>query len=105
MVAQSLVGGLWTIDANFKSSLYLRNDVKTDPVTVTPTLYLSNGVQYTLAPVKLDPAGTAVVDINQALAAQGIAPYATLSGYVQLQYQWPWPLSVPWCATLIPCIA
>ncbi len=90
MVAQSLVGGLWTIDANFKSSLYLRNDVKTDPVTVTPTLYLSNGVQYTLAPVKLDPSGTAVVDINQALAAQGIAPYATLSGYVQLQYQWPW---------------
>jgi len=78
------------IGANFKSSLYLRNDVKTDPITVSPILYLSNGVQYTLPPVKLEPAGTAVVDINQALAAQGLAPYATLSGYVELQYQWPW---------------
>jgi hypothetical protein len=31
-----------------------------------------------------------VVSINQALANQGIAPYATLSGYVEIQYQWPW---------------
>ncbi len=28
-VLQSVVGGLWMIGANFKSSLYLRNDVKT----------------------------------------------------------------------------
>ncbi len=89
-VLQSVLGGLWMIGANFKSSLYLRNDVKTDPITVSPILYLSNGVQYTLPPVKLEPAGTAVLDINQALAAQGLAPYATLSGYVELQYQWAW---------------
>jgi hypothetical protein len=38
----------------------------------------------------LEPAGIAVVNINQALADKGIAPYATLRGYVEIQYMWPW---------------
>ncbi len=29
---RTMVGGLWMIDANFKSSIYLRNVVETDPV-------------------------------------------------------------------------
>jgi hypothetical protein len=95
--SQTLLGGYWMTDANFKATLYLGNSVKTDPVTVTPILHLSNGVQYTLAPVTLEPSGTAVVNINQALAKQGIAPYATLSGYVEIQYQWPWAAI---CATV-----
>src|SRR5579872_6958522 len=45
---RSMVGGLWMIDANFKSTIYLRNDVETDPVTVTPILWLSNGKRFTL---------------------------------------------------------
>jgi hypothetical protein len=40
-------------DANFKSSIYLRNSVETDPITVTPVLHLSNGSKYTLADVKV----------------------------------------------------
>jgi hypothetical protein len=38
------------------------------------------------------------VDINQALADQGLAPYGTLSGYVELDYQWPWDAL---CATVV----
>jgi hypothetical protein len=95
--AGSMIGGVWMIDADFKSRLYLRNVVETAAVTVTPILHLSNGEQYKLAPVQLEPAGTAVVDINAGLQNYGIAPYATLSGYVEVKYNWPW---TPICATV-----
>jgi hypothetical protein len=96
-VPQSHTGGLWMIDANFKASLYITNGLRTDALTVTPALYLSNGVRYSLAPLTLEPSGTAIVDINQELAKQGIAPYATLSGYAEVQYSWPWAAI---CATI-----
>jgi hypothetical protein len=92
-----MVGGLWMIDANFKSTIYIKNGVKNAAVTVTPVLYLSNGKSYTLPDVKLDPSGTAVVNINDALARQGIASWATLSGYVEIQYTWAWD---PLCVTI-----
>jgi hypothetical protein len=60
------------------------------PLTVTPILYLSNGHRYQLPDVKLEPAGVAVVNVNQALADQGLAPWATLRGYVEVEYKWPW---------------
>src|SRR5271156_4948320 len=85
------------IDPEMKSSIVLSNNVTTSAVTVTPTPYLSNGVRYPLSPVMLEASGTAVIDINQALADQGIVPYAVLSGYVQLDYIWPWD---PICATI-----
>jgi hypothetical protein len=50
---RSLVGGPWMIDANLKSSLYLRNEVETEQTTVTPILYLSNGKKLTLPDVPL----------------------------------------------------
>jgi len=80
-----------------KSSLYLTNSLKTDPLTISPILHLSNGVQYSLSPVTLQPQETAIVDINQALSKNGIAPYATLYGYAEIQYQWPWAIV---CATV-----
>jgi hypothetical protein len=89
-----MVGGFWMIDPNFKASIYLTNGVETSSVTATPILYLSNGVKYSLTPVTIQPAGTSVLSINDALLAQGVAPYATLSGYVEVDYTWPWdPLS------------
>src|SRR6267143_5688638 len=94
---RTMVGGLWMIDANFKSSIYLRNVVETDPVTVTPILYLSNGTKYTLPDVTVEPAGIAIISINDALQKKGISSFATLSGYVELQYTWPWD---PFCATV-----
>ena len=90
IVDRSMVGGLWRTDANYKSALYLKNILATTELTVTPILYLSNGGQYTLADVRLQPEGIAVVDINASLRQQGIAPWATLSGYVEVKYKWAW---------------
>jgi Bacterial Ig-like domain (group 2) len=94
---RSMVGGLWMTDANFKSSIYLRSVVETDSVTVTPILRLANGTKYTLPDVTLEPAGIAIIDINAGLQSKGISYWATLSGYVELQYTWPWD---PLCATV-----
>lgn len=94
---RSLVGGLWKVDSNFKSSIYIKNLVETSSVTVTPILYLSNGVELDLNPVTLDPSGTSVVDINAALASKGIAPFSSLSGYVEVRYTWQWD---PVCVTV-----
>jgi len=91
----SVVGGPWMVDANFKSAIYIKNVVEVYAVTVTPILYLSNGTRYKLPDVKLDPAGTAIVDVNAALDSLGLASYATLSGYVEIQYNFPW---LPICA-------
>jgi hypothetical protein len=94
---RSMVGGLWMTDANFKSSIYLRSVVESDPITVTPILWLSNGTKYTLPDVTLEPAGIAIIDINAGLQSKGISSWATLTGYVELQYTWPWD---PLCATV-----
>lgn len=95
--ARSMIGGLWMTDANYKSSVYVRNVVESDPVTITPVLWLANGTKYTLPDVTIEPAGTAIIDINAGLQSKGISPWATLNGYVELQYSWPWD---PLCATI-----
>lgn len=84
-------------NAYFKSALYLKNGLKTGPLTVTPALYLSNGVRLSLAPVTMEPSGTAVVDINQALVDNGMASNASLNGYVEITFQWAWDVV---CATV-----
>lgn len=90
MLQRSMVGGLWMTDANFKSSIILRNSLKTSSLKVTLILYLSNGHKYVLKDVMLDPSGTATVSVNDGLAEQGISSYATLFGYVEIQYTWAW---------------
>jgi hypothetical protein len=94
---RSLLGGLWMIDGSMKSYLHITNDLATSPLSVTPILWLSNGSRLPLPLVKIEPSGTVVLSINQALADQGIAPFATLSGYVEIEYQWPWDAL---CATV-----
>jgi hypothetical protein len=71
---RSMIGGLWMTDANFKSSIYLTNNVVTDSITVTPILYFSNGRKLPLPDVTLEPSGTTVISINDALQTQSIAP-------------------------------
>jgi hypothetical protein len=90
MAQQSAIGGLWMTGPSMKSSLYLRNDLKTSPLAATPIIHLSNGVSYALPAVTIAPTGTAVIDIGQALEAQGVASYANLYGHAEIQYQWPW---------------
>jgi hypothetical protein len=94
---RSMVGGLWMTDPNTSATLYLKNNVETSAIQVTPILHLSNGAQYGLPEVNLEPAGTAQVSINDGLQAQGIASWAPLSGYVELRYNWPWDAL---CATI-----
>lgn len=94
---RSMVGGLWMIDANFKSSIYIKNSVEIAPVTVTPILWMSNGKKITLADVTLEPSGVATISVNDGLNANGISPWATLNGYVEIQYKWPWD---PLCVTV-----
>lgn len=77
---RSMVGGFWRINPSSRASIYIRNGLDNSPLTVTPIVYLSNGARYSLSPVTLRPLGTAVVSINKSLEAQGIAPYAELSG-------------------------
>jgi hypothetical protein len=87
---RSMVGGPWMIDANFKSTVYLKNDVRNAAITATPIIYLSNGKRYALPDVKLGPAGIAVINVNDELSKQGVASWANLSGYVEIDYMWAW---------------
>jgi hypothetical protein len=97
ITARSMVGGPWLTDPNYRSILYIRNDLQTNSLSITPILWLSNGVKYRLSPVLISAGGTATVDINNALQQQGIAGWAMLTGYVELQYQWRWDAI---CATI-----
>ncbi len=94
---RTAVGGLWMTSPTLKSSIYIRNVVETDPITVTPILYLSNGEKYRLTDVTVEPAGIAIIGINEQLQGKGISSWATLSGYVELDYVWYWD---PFCATV-----
>jgi hypothetical protein len=96
-VPRYLRGGLWMTDAFTKSSVYIHTDLEISSLPVTPVLYLSNGVKLSLPAITLQPHGTAVININDSLANQGISPYATLSGYIELNYRWPWNVL---CATI-----
>jgi hypothetical protein len=50
-----------------------------------------------LPDVTVKPAGLAIISINDELQKKGISSWATLNGYVELQYTWPWN---PFCATV-----
>lgn len=89
-VLRTLVGGLWMTDKNTKSSIYLHNGLATSPLTVTPAVYLNNGTKILSTPIVLEPSGNAVVSINNILADHQIAPYAQLSGYIEVEYKWAW---------------
>lgn len=96
-VHRSMVGGLWMIDGNFKSSIYIKNNLEAEAITVHPNLYLSNGTRYKLSDVTLDPSGIAIISINDELAKQGVSSSATLSGYLEVDYDWAWD---PFCITI-----
>lgn len=96
-VPGSIAGGPWIVDAHDQSILYLKNVVENASITVAPVLHLSDGTKYQLPAVQLAPSGIAKVDIGASLESMGIAPLATLSGWVEIQYNWPWE---PLCAYL-----
>lgn len=89
-VPQSLLGSVWMTDASLKSSMVLKNSVLTSAIDARAYLHLSNGHEIALAPTHLNAGGTEIIDINKSLADNGVAPYAQLSGYVEVKYDWPW---------------
>jgi len=93
----SIDGGPWMVDANFKSTIYLKNIVENSSVTITPVLHLSNGATYQLSAIQIPAGDIAAVDVGTSLQSLGISSYATLSGWVELQYNWGW---VPICAVI-----
>jgi hypothetical protein len=94
---RSMIGGLWMTDASMKSTVYIKNIEKLYAITVSPTLYLSNGKALVLPDVNLEPAGTASININEVLNDMKVASWATLFGYVEIQYTFPWD---PVCVTI-----
>ncbi len=96
-VPRSMIGGFWMTDSNRKASIYLKNGLETAAITVTPVLFLSNGTRYALDAITLQPSGTSVISINDALERQGVAPWGILSGYAEIEYSWPWD---PLCVTV-----
>jgi hypothetical protein len=42
---RSMVGGFWMMNANFRSTLYIKNGVKNAGIKVTPIAYLSTQVR------------------------------------------------------------
>ncbi|HEY1575942.1 MAG TPA: hypothetical protein VGF82_02600, partial [Terracidiphilus sp.] len=96
-VPGSTAAGPWIVDSHFQSNIYLKNIVETSAITVTPVLHMNDGMAHRLSPVQLEPAGIANIDINASLETLGIVPNATLSGWVELQYNWAWD---PLCAMI-----
>ena len=95
---RTIVGGPWLLDPNMKSTLFLHNNNEVTAFLATPVLYLSNGRQITLPAVSVGPAATVTVSIGDALLGQGIAPYANLTGYAEIQYNASYD---PLCATVV----
>ena len=66
-VPQTLEAGFWRVDGDYVLTLQIKNGLVVHEITVTPVLFLRDGTEFDLAPVKLPIAGSAEVDLNQAL--------------------------------------
>jgi hypothetical protein len=90
---QGAEGGFWRSDANFEPILHLKNVLLRTPLTIIPMLYMADGTEYDLAPVHLEPAGVASINIRYALAAISAESGSHVSTYgtVGIRYQWSWP--------------
>lgn len=64
---QSVEGGMWRLDGNFDSILHLKNVLLNQSLTVNPALIMSDGTSFPLTPIKLSPAGVALVNITDAM--------------------------------------
>jgi hypothetical protein len=85
----TLFSGLWRVDANFESTIHIKNSSVVAPVEVAPVLYMADGTEYDLAPVTIPTTGTSMVSVNQALVQAPPALRAHLSSYgsAALRYQ------------------
>jgi hypothetical protein len=89
----SLYCGLWRVDNGFVSKIHIKNALIVGPLTVLPVLYMADGTQYSLQPVQVPTAGTAQINVNDALsyAPPAIEPHLSQYGSAALYYQYKSP--------------
>ena len=83
--------GLWRTDTSFNSTIQIKNRLVTEPVTVTPVLFMADGTEFDLPDVILPAAGVATVNVNSALAniqsaAAGITSHLSTYGSSALRF-------------------
>jgi len=85
--------GLWRVDNGFVSKIHVKNALIVGPLTVVPVLYMADGTQYSLQPVQVPTAGTAQINVNDALsnAPPAIEPHLSQYGSAALYYQYQNP--------------
>jgi hypothetical protein len=86
----SLYCGLWRVDNGFVSKIHVKNALIVGPLTVLPVLYMADGTQYELQPIQVPTAGTAQINVNDALssAPPAIEPHLSQYGSAALYYQY-----------------
>jgi hypothetical protein len=89
---QDIGGAFWRIDGNFDAVLRLKNVLEMAPLVVTPVLWMADGTEYVLAPVTLDKAGVAAIDLKEVLrdAPSVVAPHVSEYGSAGIRYSWGW---------------
>ncbi len=89
----SLSCGLWRVDSGFVSKIHVKNALIATPLTVMPVLYMADGTQYELQPIQVPVAGTAQINVNDALsyAPPAIEPHLSEYGSAALLYQYQNP--------------
>jgi hypothetical protein len=78
---QFVYSALWRVDGNFQATLRMRNVSLLDPITVSPVLYMSDGLSYEIAPITIPAASISSININDALASAPTARSVHFSQY------------------------
>jgi len=96
MLPQMRQGGLWRTDGGFQSTFMLKSILVIAPIPVTPILFMADGTEYDLPQVQMDVAGTAMVNINNALQAApaNIQEHMSTYGSAALKFSWSHPIAV-----------
>src|SRR5579859_3346014 len=96
VVQQELDGAFWRTDAGFRATIRISNIVQTATINVTPVLFMSDGTEFVLPAVDLEPAGVATVNVNDALlhAPPDVASHLSSFGSAALRFQWPWASAI-----------
>src|SRR4029077_21176221 len=90
---QGLEGGFWRTDQNFDPILRLKNVLLKQSLSVKPVLYFSDGTEYDLPVMTMEPAGVAQVNIRLALenVPATLQSHVSAYGMAGISYQWSWP--------------
>lgn len=89
----TLYCGLWRVDGGFVSTIRIKNSLVVAPLEMSPVLYMADGTEYVLPPIKLAETGVAALNVNAALAAAAphVAEHLSQFGSAALRYGYSTP--------------